>query len=162
MRKTISLTVNGRPVRLEVETHRTLLEVLRDYLHLTGAKEGCGVGVCGACTVLVGGRAVSSCTALACLLDGEEIETIEGLARDGRLHPLQEAFIRYNGFQCGYCTSGMIMAAKSLLDLTPHPTVEEIKEYLSGNLCRCGAYTGIIQAVLAAAQELSAARAGKE
>lgn len=152
MKKRIRLTVNGRLQELEVETHRTLLEVLEEQLHLVGAKEGCGVGVCGACTVIAGGRAISSCTALACLLDGEEIQTVEGLARGDQLHPLQEAFIQHNGFQCGYCTSGMIMAAKSLLDSNPQPTLPEIKDYLSGNLCRCGAYTGIVGAVQAAAR----------
>ena len=150
MRKTIRLIVNGLPRELEVETHRTLLEVLRDQLHLMGAKESCGVGVCGACTVIVGGRPISSCTALACLLDGEEIQTIEGLAQGETLHPLQQAFIDHNGLQCGYCTPGMIMSAKSLLDINSSPSVEEIKDYLSGNLCRCGAYTGIVKAVRAA------------
>lgn len=151
MRKQIRLTVNGRTHELSVETHRTLLEVLRDELNLVGAKEGCGVGVCGACTVLADGRAVSSCTALACLMDGVELQTVEGLAVGEELHPVQEGFLEHNGFQCGYCTSGMIMAAKSLLDLSKNPSVEEIRDYMSGNICRCGAYTGIIRAIQYAA-----------
>ncbi|MCL5045667.1 MAG: (2Fe-2S)-binding protein [Actinobacteria bacterium] len=151
MRKRIRLIVNGRSHELEVETHHTLLEVLRDQLDLVGAKESCGVGVCGGCTVIAGGRAISSCTALACLFDGEEIQTIEGLTRGETIHPLQQTFIDHNGFQCGYCTSGMIMSAKSLLDINPAPSVEEIRDYLSGNLCRCGAYSGIIKAVQATA-----------
>lgn len=149
MRKRIALSVNNRSHEIEVKTNRTLLDFLRDDLGLVGAKEGCGVGVCGACTVLVDGRPVSSCTALACLADGKAVETIEGLAGT-ELHPVQQAFVDCNGFQCGYCTSGMIMAAKSLLDAAPKPSVPEIKDYLSGNLCRCGAYTGIVAAVLQA------------
>lgn len=152
MRKQITLTVNGRTHELLVETHRTLLDLLRDELNLVGAKEGCGVGVCGACTVLVDGRAVSSCTALACLMDGESIETVEGLAEGEELHPIQCGFLEHNGFQCGYCTSGMIMAAKSLLDNNPRPSVPEIKDYMSGNICRCGAYTGIVKAIQAASE----------
>jgi len=150
VRKEISLSVNGRAYQLQVETSRTLLDLLRDDLNLVGAKEGCGVGVCGACTVIVGGRAISSCTALACLMDGEELQTVEGLAVGDELHPIQEGFLKHNGYQCGYCTSGMIMAAKSLLDCNSCPSVPEIKDYMSGNICRCGAYTGIVKAIQSA------------
>lgn len=151
----ITLTVNGQPYHLAVELQRTLLEVLRDDLELTGAKYGCGMGECGACTVLVDSKPVASCLTLAVAADGKEITTIEGLATDGKLHPIQQAFIDNGAIQCGYCTPGMILAAKALLDENPRPTKEDAKQYLRGNLCRCTGYTKIINAVLAAAKELA-------
>lgn len=150
----ITLKVNGQPYHLAVDLHRTLLEVLRDELGLTGAKYGCGMGECGACTVLVEGEAVLSCITLAATADGKAITTIEGLAENGNLHPVQQAFIDRGAIQCGYCTPGMILAAKALLDENPRPTEEEVKQYLRGNLCRCTGYTKIIEAVLVAAKEL--------
>ncbi|HDN80014.1 MAG TPA: 2Fe-2S iron-sulfur cluster binding domain-containing protein, partial [Chloroflexi bacterium] len=154
MKHMISLTVNGIPYEIEVEPDTTLLEVLRDHLHLTGTKNGCGEGVCGACTVIVNGRAVRSCTYKALKADGAQIETIEGLAKDGKLHPLQKAFVDYGAIQCGFCTPGMIMAAKALLDRNPNPTDEEIIKALGGNLCRCTGYSSILKAIKAAASEL--------
>lgn len=148
---TIRLRVNGQPHELAVPTGRLLLDLLRYDLGLTGSKEGCGVGVCGACTVLLNGRMVSSCLAPALFADGGEVLTIEGLAQDDRLHPVQEAFIRYGGFQCGFCTPGMVLAAKSLLDANPRPSQEEIKEWLMGNLCRCTGYYKILESVAKAA-----------
>jgi carbon-monoxide dehydrogenase small subunit len=150
----VKMEVNGKPVELEVESHELLLDVLREQLNLTGSKRSCDAQVCGACTVLVDGRAVSACTYLAVDARGRRITTIEGLANDGQLHPLQEAFIEYGGFQCGFCTSGMIMSAKALLDENSNPTRAEVKAYLRGNICRCTGYRPIVEAVLAAAQRL--------
>jgi aerobic carbon-monoxide dehydrogenase small subunit len=150
----VKMEVNGKPVELEVESHELLLDVLREQLNLTGSKRSCDAQVCGACTVLVDGRAVSACTYLAVDARGRRITTIEGLASDGQLHPLQEAFIEYGGFQCGFCTSGMIMSAKALLDENSNPTRAEVKAYLRGNICRCTGYRPIVEAVLAAAQRL--------
>jgi aerobic-type carbon monoxide dehydrogenase small subunit (CoxS/CutS family) len=149
----IEVTVNGRRRALDVAAHHTLLDVLRDDLELTGAKECCLVGECGACTVTVDGRIVDSCLVLAVEVDGSDVRTVEGLARDGRLTPLQEAFLDRGAAQCGYCIPGQLMAAQSLLDLNPHPTLEEVQEGLAGNLCRCGGYQQISEAVLAAAGE---------
>ena len=149
----IEVTVNGRRRALDVAAHHTLLDVLRDDLELTGAKECCLVGECGACTVTVDGRIVDSCLVLAVEVDGSDMRTVEGLARDGRLTPLQEAFLDRGAAQCGYCIPGQLMAAQSLLDLNPHPTLEEVQEGLAGNLCRCGGYQQISEAVLAAAGE---------
>ncbi len=149
---TISLHVNGSPYQVGIEPKTTLLEVLRDELHLTGTKNGCGQGHCGACTVIVDGKAVRSCIYKASRADGARVETIEGLEKDGELHPLQRAFIEHGAVQCGFCTPGMIMAAKALLDANPHPTDEEIKEALKLNLCRCTGYTRIIQAIRGAAE----------
>ncbi|HBT47542.1 MAG TPA: (2Fe-2S)-binding protein [Peptococcaceae bacterium] len=143
----LKLKVNGKEYRVKVRPHKRLLDVLRDDLHLTGTKEGCGIGECGACTVIMDGRAVNSCLVLAASAEGKEIYTIEGLEQDGKLHPLQEAFMRHNALQCGFCTPGMIMSAKALLDKNPHPTREEIKEAISGNLCRCTGYRQIIEAI---------------
>ncbi len=145
--------MNGKRHQLGVDLHRSLLEVLRDDLYLTGAKYGCGEGECGACTVLIDGKAVLSCLTLAVAADGREISTIEGLSQDGKLHPLQEAFIKHDAIQCGYCTPGMLLTAKALLDENPRPTAEEVKQYLRGNLCRCTGYTQIVEAVMAAAEE---------
>jgi xanthine dehydrogenase molybdenum-binding subunit len=150
--RTISLYVNSFPYQIEIEPRTTLLEVLRDELRLTGTKNGCGQGHCGACTVIVDGEAVRSCIYKASRADGAHVETIEGLAQDGKLHPLQEAFIKHGAVQCGFCTPGMIMAAKALLDAKPHPTDEQIKEALKHNLCRCTGYTRIIQAVRGATE----------
>jgi xanthine dehydrogenase molybdenum-binding subunit len=146
-KRTISLYVNSSPYQVEIGPKTTLLEVLRDELHLTGTKNGCGQGHCGSCTVIVDGKAVRSCIYKASRADGARVETIEGLVRDGELHPLQRAFIEHGAVQCGFCTPGMIMAAKALLDVQPHPTDEEIKEALKRNLCRCTGYSRIIQAV---------------
>ena len=148
----INVTVNGRRHEVAVEPRWTLLEMLREELRLTGSKEGCGTGDCGACSLLVDGRLVTSCLMLAAQADGREIVTIEGLAANGNLHPVQQAFIDTGGVQCGFCTPGMIMAAKSLLDRTPSPTLEQIREGLAGNLCRCTGYAKIYEAVMQAAQ----------
>ena len=148
----ITLTVNGRPRRLEVAVHHTLLDVLRDDLALTGTKECCLVGECGACTVIVDGRAVDSCLVLAVEADEAEITTVEGLAVDGRLSPLQQAFLDTGAVQCGFCIPGQLMAATALLAENPHPALPEIQEGLAGNLCRCAGYQQISDAVLAAAE----------
>ena len=147
----LTLTVNGRELSLDVESHITLLDLLRDRLALEGAKRSCDLQVCGACTVLVDGRAISSCTDLAYEAMGAAVLTIEGLAEGDRLHPLQQAFIDNAAFQCGFCTPGMILAAKALLDETPQPTAEQVKEYMQGNICRCTGYKKIVEAILAAA-----------
>lgn len=150
MKHEIVLTVNGRAHQLVVESHRTLLEVVRDELKLFGARESCGTSLCGACTVWVDGSPVSSCTYLAARSHGRTVTTIEGLAPPDALHPVQRAFLDHGAFQCSYCTPGMILTAAALLKENPDPSVEEIKEYLAGNLCRCGAYPEIIEAVLGA------------
>jgi carbon-monoxide dehydrogenase small subunit len=152
--KEINLKVNNQPYRLAVPPHRTLLEVIREDLGLTGTKEGCGLGDCGACTVLMDGQTVNSCLVLAAEADGKEITTIEGLAEGDRLHPIQQAFVDHGGLQCGFCTPGMILSAKALLDKNPHPTEEEIRQGISGNLCRCTGYTKIIESIKAAAEEM--------
>ena len=144
------LRVNGEIHDVEAGT-RTLLAVLRDDLGLVGAKEGCGIGMCGACTVLVDGEPFSSCLLLAAQVAEREILTVEGLARDGELHPIQQAFIDHGAIQCGYCTPGMILSAKALLDKNPAPTEEEVKEAIGGNLCRCTGYIQIVEAIMSAA-----------
>ncbi len=154
----VSMTINGKEIVLSTYPNRTLLEVLRDDLGLTGAKEGCGIGECGACSVIMDGRLVNSCLVLIGKADGSKIETIEGLGVDGHMSPIQEAFVKKGAVQCGYCTPGMIMAAKSLLDKNPDPTKEEIVEALSGNLCRCTGYVQIIEAVKEAASKKGAGR----
>ena len=148
MDQSITLKVNGTSHELEVPARRLLVDCLRYDLGLTGTKEGCSVGVCGACTVLVDGKMAASCLILTATLDGAEITTIEGLAQDGRLHPVQQAFIDYGGFQCGICTPGQIMAAKSLLDLNPSPSEQEIREWMMGNLCRCTGYYKILESIV--------------
>jgi len=153
----IECQVNGRRVRAEVATHRILLDFLRDELDLTGAKRACDVEVCGACTVLVDGLPVSACTLLAFEINGTAVETCEGLARDGALHPIQQAFVDTGALQCGFCTPGMIMISKALLADHPRPSVEEITEYLHGNICRCTGYKKIIEAIQAAATLTAAA-----
>jgi aerobic carbon-monoxide dehydrogenase small subunit len=147
----ISVTVNGREQHLRVESQQTLLEVVRDELKLFGAREACGMSLCGACTVLVDGTPVSSCSYLAARANGKSITTIEGLGTPEHLHPVQQAFVDHTGFQCSFCTPGMILMTVCLLQENPNPSVDEIKDYLSGNLCRCAAYPEIIAAVRAAA-----------
>jgi aerobic carbon-monoxide dehydrogenase small subunit len=148
----IALVVNGRRHALDVRPHHTLLETLRDQMGLTGTKECCSEGECGACTVLLDGRAVTSCLVLAAEAEGAEVVTIEGLAAGGRLDPLQQSFIDAGAVQCGFCIPGMIMSAKYLLMTNPHPTVDEIQNGLAGNLCRCGGYSRIIAAVVSTAR----------
>jgi carbon-monoxide dehydrogenase small subunit len=150
--RSINIVVNGRGRALEVAVHHTLLDVLRDDLELTGTKECCLVGECGACTVVVDGRIVDSCLMLAVEADGAEILTVEGLAQDGQLSPLQQAFLNKGAVQCGFCTPGQLMAAQALLDGNADPSVAEIQEGLAGNLCRCGCYFQITEAVLSAAE----------
>jgi len=147
----MELTVNGRAVSLEIPPQMTLLDLLRDRLSLKGAKRSCDLQVCGACTILVDGHAVSSCTYLAYEARGADVLTIEGLADGNTLHPMQQAFIDNGAFQCGFCTPGMILAAKSLLDETPRPSEEKVKEYMEGNICRCTGYRKILEAILDAA-----------
>ena len=154
-KKSLQLTINREPYELTVEPRTTLAELLREELHLTGTKEGCGIGMCGACTVLLDGKAIKSCLVLALKANGKEITTIEGLAAKGDIHPLQKAFIDHGAIQCGYCTPGMIISSKALLDENPRPTENEIKEGLRGNLCRCTGYTKIIEAVSAAADKMA-------
>src|SRR6266513_3439958 len=151
MKKKIQLTLNGKITPLEVPSHRLLLDLLRDEIGLTGTKEGCGTGDCGACTVFLNGKPVNSCLVLSGELDGTDIVTIEGLKIGPELHPIQKAFIQDGGAQCGYCTPGMLMMSKALLDENPNPTEEDIRYALSGNLCRCTGYAKIIQAVQDAA-----------
>jgi aerobic-type carbon monoxide dehydrogenase small subunit (CoxS/CutS family) len=147
MTKTISLIVNGSQRSVEVEPRTTLLDMVREDFGLTGAKLGCDIQVCGACTLLVDGKPVSACSVLAVDVDGTEIQTIEGLSKNGTLHPLQEAFMEFGALQCGYCTSGFILTAKALLDECPQPSEQQIRDYLAGNFCRCGCYQEIVQAV---------------
>ena len=151
MRQMIELTVNRRPMQIEVAVHHTLLDVLRDDLGLTGTKECCVEGECGTCTVVMDGRAVCSCLVLAVEADGSEITTVEGLAKDGELSPLQRAFLDKAAPQCGFCIPGQLMSAHALLLHNPHPTLEEVHEALGGNLCRCAGYQQITEAVLQAA-----------
>ncbi len=154
MKKQITLKVNGHEYTLSVEPRQTLLDTLRYDLRLTGTKEGCGDGNCGSCTVLMDGQAVNSCLVLAVEADGHNILTIEGLAQDGKLHPLQQSFIDEGAVQCGFCTPGMIMNAKAILDVNPHPTEAQVRLAIAGNLCRCTGYDKIVRAILkvAAAQ----------
>ncbi|MDR3562075.1 MAG: (2Fe-2S)-binding protein [Negativicutes bacterium] len=151
----INFTLNNKPVNMEVETKEILVDTLRERLGLTGTKKACGTGDCGACTVLLNGRAVRSCTLLTAMVDGKEVLTIEGLGNEENVHPIQQAFVDEGAIQCGYCTPGMILATKALLDRIPNPTTEEIKEALSGNLCRCTGYEKIIRAVEISARKLN-------
>jgi len=143
----ITTSINGQLREVAVQANQTLLDFLRVDLKLKGAVEGCGVGVCGSCTVLVDDKPVSSCLMLATNIEGKKVITIEGLAQDGELDPVQQAFLDHQAFQCGYCTSGMIMAVKGLLAAHPHPSEEQARDYLSGNLCRCGTYVEVLAAV---------------
>ncbi|MDP6559138.1 MAG: (2Fe-2S)-binding protein [Candidatus Binatia bacterium] len=149
MKHTLLLRINGREEKLEAEDGDTLLEVLRSRLQLWSVREGCGVGACGTCTVLIDGRPLSSCLLLAIRVEGKEITTVEGLAGNGELDPIQKAFMEQRGVQCGYCTPGFILAVKALLSENPDPTDDEAREYLAGNLCRCGGYTDILRSVRA-------------
>jgi aerobic-type carbon monoxide dehydrogenase small subunit (CoxS/CutS family) len=153
-----SLLVNGTEHKVDTPPDEKLLWVLRNSLNLTGTKYGCGEGQCGACTVLLEGKPVRSCLTRASLVAGKKITTIEGLSQDGDLHPVQEAFLRAEAFQCGYCTPGMVMAATALLNETPHPSDEQIVERMNGNICRCGTYPRVVQAVRLAAEHKGAAR----
>ncbi len=143
----VRLSVNGEPRALAVKPNTTLLSVLRDHLDLTGTKKGCGTGDCGACTVVMDGAPVASCLTLAVSASGRDVTTVEGLAASGDLHPLQKSFVKHGALQCGYCTSGALMSSKALIDQNPHPSRDEIREALSGNLCRCGSYGRMLRAV---------------
>jgi aerobic-type carbon monoxide dehydrogenase small subunit (CoxS/CutS family) len=158
MQKTISFSLNGQRVNLELDPSRTLLWVLRDTLGLTGTKYGCGEGLCGACTVIVDRQAVRSCTLEVQEVAGKEVTTIEGLAKNGELHPIQKAFAEHDALQCGYCTPGMIMNAYGLLLATPQPSRRQIIEAMDGNLCRCGAHQRILAAIETAANEMRGAQ----
>jgi len=149
----IQFMLNGKPCRIDVEPRKRLVDVLRDDLNLTGTKEGCGEGECGSCTVILDGAAVNSCLVLACQVRGKEIITVEGLAQNGELDPLQKSFLEHGAVQCGYCTPGMLMSAKALLMKNPHPTEKEIKEAIAGNLCRCTGYNKIIAAIKNVAED---------
>ena len=152
-RRTINFTLNGRPATAEIGTHQSLTEVLQESFGLFGARESCGQGLCGCCTVLIDGAAVTSCLSLAAFADGSDVQTVEGLADGEELSPEQEAFIETGAFQCGYCTPGFVLMTRQLLDENPDPDDDEIKHYLSGNLCRCGAYPEIVQAVRLAGEK---------
>jgi len=153
MKEKIHLNVNGEEIFIEVDQNKTLLWLLREALELTGTKEGCGAGECGACTVILNGKAVNSCLVMALEADGGYVQTIEGEAKNGNLSKLQESFIKHNGLQCGFCTPGMIMSARALLNKNPKPNREEIKEAMQGNLCRCTGYEAIIKSVEEAMEE---------
>jgi xanthine dehydrogenase YagT iron-sulfur-binding subunit len=155
-RTTVELRVNGTPYRVDVSNRTTLLELLRNELKLTGTKMGCDRMQCGACTVIVNGRSIYSCTQLAVQVAGTEVLTIEGLAKDDRLHPIQQAFVEHSGFQCGFCTSGQIMSTKALLDRLPNPTEDQARQALAGNLCRCAAYKKILESVMTASRLMQA------
>jgi len=154
MKQDVVLKVNGVTYNLNVESHRTLVEVLRDTLGLTGTKKSCNEGECGACTVLMDGKPVASCLVLAVAAQGKEITTIEGLSEGEKLHPVQEAFVKHAAIQCGFCTPGMVMVAKAFLDENPKPTRTEVRKAISGNLCRCTGYHQIVDAIMAAAETL--------
>ena len=158
MHHKLIFSVNGEPVEILVEPHLSLLEVLRDRLLLTGTKEGCGTGDCGACTVLIDGEPVCSCLMLALEVEGQDVQTVEGLDPGDELHPIQMAFIAEGAVQCGFCTPGMLMSTLALLDTSPHPDEGEIREALAGNLCRCTGYDKVVRAVLAATRELENVR----
>lgn len=146
-KKIIHITVNGTETETIADTGQRLIDLLRDTLGLTGTKEGCGIGACGACTVIMDGRAVNSCLVPAMAADGHEILTIEGIMQDGNLHPIQEAFVKHHAIQCGFCTPGLVMSARALLDRNPSPDREEIKKAIEGNLCRCTGYEQVIEAI---------------
>lgn len=150
----IKFTLNGKSCEVAVKPWRTLLEMIREDLHLTGTKEGCGEGECGSCTVIMGGKTVNSCLVPAMEADDQEIITIEGLADGENLHPIQKAFVNKSGMQCGFCTPGMIMSAKVLLEKTPSPSEEEIREGIAGNFCRCTGYTKIIESIQAVSETM--------
>jgi aerobic carbon-monoxide dehydrogenase small subunit len=154
MKVQIQLKVNGLAYKKEVEPRRTLLELIREDIELTGVKEGCGLGECGTCTVLLDGKPIKSCITLAVQANGREVTTIEGMeGADGALHPIQQAFIDHGAIQCGFCTPGMVLSAKALLDERPKPTEMEVKQAIAGNLCRCTGYQKIVEAILSAASK---------
>lgn len=155
-KQVVSVTVNGEPYEVFIDSRTTLLQLLREQLGLTGTKEGCSEGECGACSVILNGRLVDSCLIFGVEANGSQVQTIEGLAVNGELHPVQKAFIECGGVQCGFCTPGMIMASKNLLDIIPTPTEDQIRQALGGNLCRCTGYAKIIDAVQAAAGIMAA------
>jgi xanthine dehydrogenase YagT iron-sulfur-binding subunit len=155
----ISLKVNGKAHKLSLEPRVTLLDALRDYLDITGAKKVCDRGVCGACTVILDGKPVYACNLLAIQAEGHDIVTVEGLSHDGELHPVMAAFVEHDAQQCGFCTPGFVVACKAFLDKHPNPTFDEIEEGLGGNLCRCGTYVGVRQAVLEAAKSMKGGKA---
>ncbi len=157
MKRLITLTVNGKSYETAIEPRQSLLQVLREELHLTGTKEGCSEGECGACTVILDGKTVDSCLIFGLEADGRDVTTIEGLGSGEALHPVQQAFIEHGGAQCGFCTPGMILAATALLEQTPNPSEEDIRWGLSGNLCRCTGYVKIVEAVRAAAATMQSA-----
>jgi carbon-monoxide dehydrogenase small subunit len=150
-RRTIRFILNGRPAAADIQTHETLVDVLRREFGLFGARESCGQGLCGCCTVIVDGLAVSGCLYLAAFVDGASVLTVEGLAQGGDLHPIQQSFVENCGFQCGFCTPGFILMTKEFIERHPHANKDDVRHYLSGNLCRCAAYPDIIRAVLEAA-----------
>jgi aerobic-type carbon monoxide dehydrogenase small subunit (CoxS/CutS family) len=150
-RRTIRFTLNGRPATADIATHETVVDVLRRDFGLFGARESCGQGLCGCCTTLVDGLAVSGCLYLAAFIDGTAVATVEGLAKENELHPIQQSFVENCAFQCGFCTPGFVLMTKELLERHPQPSTEDIRHYLSGNLCRCATYPDIIRAVKAAA-----------
>jgi len=154
MKREITLTINGEDHKVEVENRRTLLDVLREDLHLLGTKKMCDMGECGSCTVLLDGKAVNACLVLAVDARGKKIETIEGVAREGRLHPIQEAFVARGAVQCGFCSPGIIMTTKAFLKKNPHPSEAEAKTAIAGNLCRCTGYVRIVEAILSAADSM--------
>ena len=155
MKQILNFILNGEPVQVEIEPHLTLLQLLRDELELTGTKEGCSMGECGACTVLLKGKAINSCIFPALEVEGKEVTTIEGVADvKGGLHPIQKAFIEHGAIQCGFCTPGMVLSAKALLDENPLPSEEEIRNGIAGNLCRCTGYLQIVQAIKAASGQM--------
>ncbi|MAN94720.1 MAG: (2Fe-2S)-binding protein [SAR202 cluster bacterium] len=158
----VRLKINGADHELDIPARRLLVDCIRYDIGLTGTKESCSVGVCGACAVLVDGEMYASCITLAAAVDGAEIITIEGIAENGNLHPVQQAFIDHGGFQCGICTPGQVIAAKSLLEENPTPTEDEIKEYMMGNLCRCTGYYGILNSIAAAAETINKASGSGE
>ena len=161
MKRVLSFTLNGDPIEVVCKDNMTLLDLLRDKLGLTGTKKGCEQGECGACTVMLDGKPVNSCCTLAVECEGRDVVTVEGIAKNGQLHPIQKQFIEKWALQCGYCTPGMIMAAKVLLDRDPHPTREEIHAAMSGNLCRCTGYTKIEEAIVAASRVIEQYANGK-
>ena len=155
MKRVLSFTLNGDPIEVVCKDNMTLLDLLHDKLGLTGTKKGCEQGECGACTVMLDGKPVNSCCTLAVECEGRDVVTVEGIAKNGQLHPIQKQFIEKWALQCGYCTPGMIMSAKALLDVNPHPTELEIREAIEGNLCRCTGYAKIVEAIQAAAAEMN-------
>jgi carbon-monoxide dehydrogenase small subunit len=162
VKRLLSLTVNGQKHEVAIEPRQSLLQVLREELHLTGTKEGCSEGECGACTVILDGKTVDSCLIFGLEAQGRDVLTIEGLATSDALHPVQQAFADFGGVQCGFCTPGMILAAKALLENNPNPTDEEIRWGIAGNLCRCTGYVKIVEAIQAAAQRLRTSAASAD